>query len=72
MRDSLCRHLKILSNSTQGWNDHQIIMSLLLLNLAGGDCVADLEKLKADEGLCQIMRKVEHYRLPRQQRRLLG
>ncbi|MCF6180106.1 MAG: IS1380 family transposase [Geopsychrobacter sp.] len=69
LRDSICRHLKIRDESTQGWSDHQIVMSLILLNLAGGDCVADLEKLEADEGLCQIMRKVEHYGLPRRQRR---
>jgi hypothetical protein len=71
LRDSLCRHLKIRSDSTQGWSDHQIVMSLILLNLAGGDCVADLERLEADEGLCQIMRKVEHYGLPRCERRSL-
>ena len=71
LRDSLCRHLKIRSDSTQGWSDHQIVLSLILLNLAGGDCVADLEKLEADEGLCQIMHKVEHYGLPRAERRAL-
>ncbi len=71
LRNSLCRHLKIRSDSTQGWSDHQIVMSLILLNLAGGDCVADLERLEADEGLCQVMRKVEHYGLPRAQRRSL-
>ncbi len=71
MRDSICRHLKIRTEGNQGWSDHQIVMSLILLNLAGGDCVADLEKLESDEGLCQIMRKVEHYRLPRRERRSL-
>lgn len=71
LRDSICRHLTIRSDSRQGWSDHQIVMALILLNLAGGDCVADLEKLEADEGLCQIMRKVEHYGLPRSERRAL-
>ena len=71
LRDSICRHLNIRSDSKQGWSDHQIIMTLILLNLAGGDCVADIEKLEADEGLCQIMRKVEHYGLPRAKRRSL-
>jgi len=71
LRDSIYRHLKVRSDSKQGWSDHQIVMALILLNLAGGDCVADLEKLEADEGLCQIMRKVEHYGLPRGERRLL-
>lgn len=46
-------------------------MSLILLNLAGGDCVADLEKLEADAGLCKVMHKVEHHGLPRSERRRL-
>ena len=46
-------------------------MALILLNLAGGDCVADLERLEADEGLCQVLRQVEHHGLPRRQRRAL-
>ncbi|MCK4691795.1 MAG: IS1380 family transposase [Desulfuromonadales bacterium] len=69
LRDSICRHLNIRSGSKQGWSDHQIVMALVLLNLAGGDCVADLERLEADEGFCQIMRKVEHHGLPRRERR---
>lgn len=44
-------------------------MALILLNLAGGDCVADLERLEADEGLCRVLRKVEHHGLPRGMRR---
>lgn len=71
LRDSICRHLNIRSDSSQGWSDHQIAMALILLNLAGGDCVADIEQLEADEGLCQIMRKFEHYGLPRKERRSL-
>ena len=71
LRDSICRHLTICGDKSQGWSDHQIVMALILLNLAGGDCVADLDKLEADEGLCQVMRKVEHYGLPRSERRSL-
>jgi hypothetical protein len=71
LRDSICRHLTICSDKAQGWSDHQIVMALILLNLAGGDCVADLDKLEADEGLCQVMRQVEHYGLPRSERRSL-
>lgn len=71
LRDAICCHLHIRSDSKQGWSDHQIVMALILLNLAGGDCVADLERLEADEGLCLIMRKVEHYGLPRKARRSL-
>jgi len=71
LRDSICRHLTVCGNQSQGWSDHQIVMALILLNLAGGDCVADLDKLEADEGLCQVMSKLEHHGLPRRQRRAL-
>jgi hypothetical protein len=71
LRDSICRHLTVCSDKAQGWSDHQIVMALILLNLAGGDCIADLNRLEVDEGLCQVMRKVEHYGLPRNERRSL-
>lgn len=31
----------------QGWTDEQMIMALILLNLAGGDCVDDLKVLES-------------------------
>jgi hypothetical protein len=45
----------------QGWTDDQMIMALVLLNLAGGDCVDDLRVLEGDEGFCRIVRDVEDY-----------
>ncbi len=44
----------------QGWIDRQMIQSLVLLNLIGGDCVTDIEKLEADSGLCQMVRAGEY------------
>ena len=44
----------------QGWIDRQMIQSLVLLNLIGGDCVTDIEKLEADLGLCQMVRAGEY------------
>ncbi len=38
---SIQKHLKIRENS-QGWTDSQMVMSLVMLNLASGDCVDDL------------------------------
>ena len=63
------RHLKVRGEQSQGWSDYQIVMALILLNLAGGDCVADVDQLEADAGLCQVMRKIENHGLPRRQRR---
>jgi len=67
---SIERHLKVRAGD-QGWTDRQMILSLVLLNLVGGDCVEDIDKLEADEGFCRILRKVETHGLRRKQRRLL-
>ncbi|ROQ93181.1 hypothetical protein EDC27_1186 [Desulfosoma caldarium] len=40
-------------------------MALILLNLAGGACVADLDELKVDEGSCRMLRQVEPFGLAR-------
>jgi hypothetical protein len=44
-------------------------MSLVLLNLAGGESVEDINKLEGDEGFCRILRKVEEQGLTRKERR---
>jgi hypothetical protein len=58
------RHLKVRTGD-QGWTDRQMVMSLVLLNLAGGDSVDDINKIEGDEGFCRILRKVEEQGLTR-------
>ena len=53
----------------QGWTDEQAVLSLMLLNLAGGDCVDDIRILEKDEGFCKILGRVETKGFTRQQRR---
>ena len=55
--------------SGQGWTDEQAVLSLMLLNLAGGDCVDDIRILEKDEGFCKVLGRVETKGLTRQQRR---
>src|SRR4030042_4824342 len=55
----------------QGWTDEQMVMSLVLLNLAGGDCVEDLSVLEGDAGFCQVFRQVEEYGRTSSERREL-
>jgi hypothetical protein len=69
LRDAIGRHLGVRKKGAQGWTDSQVVMALILLNLAGGDCVADIEQLEADEGLSQVMQRVEQHGLPRRERR---
>jgi hypothetical protein len=63
------RHLQVCAEKEQGWTDSQIVMPLILLNLAGGDSVDDLRKLEGDEGFVQVLRRVEMHGLPRRVRR---
>jgi hypothetical protein len=57
--------------SSQGWTFAQHILSVILLNLAGGDCVDDLDVLNNDPGFGDVLRQSEVYRLGRRQRRAL-
>jgi hypothetical protein len=63
-------HLKVRKGG-QGWTDSQIVLSLVLLNLAGGDCVDDIKTLEADDGFCEVLKKAEMHGLRRKVRRAL-
>jgi hypothetical protein len=45
---------------SQGWLDRQLVESIVLLNLAGGDCVTDMDRLEADAGLCRIFSRSQY------------
>ncbi len=68
LSQSIQRHLQ-LRQGNQGWSDAQVVTSLVLLNLAGGDSVEDLRILEKDEGFGLVLRKVEDHGLPRKERR---
>jgi Transposase DDE domain group 1 len=53
----------------QGWLDLQMVLSLIFLNLAGGDCMEDLDRLEQDRGFTEIMRRVERHLLSRTERK---
>lgn len=67
---SVEQHLSV-RGSGRGWTDSQVVTSLILLNLAGGDCVDDLDILEADEGFCRVLRRTYMQGLSRQARRAL-
>ena len=58
LRESMDRHVGV-RKETQGWTDSQIITSLILLNLAGGESVKDLRVLEADDGLGRVLSRAE-------------
>jgi hypothetical protein len=69
LTNSVRRHLQVCADQDQGWTDTQIVMSLVLLNVAGGDSVDDLQKFERDEGFAKVLRRVEMYGLRRKERR---
>jgi Transposase DDE domain group 1 len=69
LTDSIQRHLGACILKEQGWTNTQIIMSLILLKLAGGDSVDDLRILEADEGLAKLVRRIGFSGHPRKERR---
>lgn len=63
------RHLR--AAGSQGWLDIQMTLALIFLNLAGGDCVEDLERLEQDRGFAAVLQAIEHDLLSRTERRSL-
>ncbi len=52
------RHLEAKMNK-QGWSDFYFLLSLMLLNICGGDCVDDIKIMEKDDGLCRVMKNLE-------------
>jgi hypothetical protein len=55
----------------QGWLDLQMVLAVVFLNLAGGDCVEDLERLEQDSGFTAVLQAIERDLLSRSERRSL-
>ena len=70
LRSSVERHVRLRERG-QGWTDSQMIISLMLLNLAGGESVSDLDLLEKDEGLCKMLGEFETCGMRRRERRAL-
>src|SRR5450631_3014735 len=70
LQASIDRHVGV-RRGTQGWSDAQMLMSLILLNLAGGECVDDLSILQGDPGFAELMYRVEAHGMARRERRAL-
>jgi hypothetical protein len=67
LAESIRRNVDICGE--QGWTDQEMVTSLVLLNLAGGDCVDDLEHLNADKGFSKLLKWCANHGLPRRVRR---
>ena len=64
---SIERHVK--ARGEQGWTDAESVLSLVMLNLVGGDCVEDVDRLESDKGFCRLFSKGVSQGLSRKGRR---
>jgi hypothetical protein len=55
MMRSIERHVK--AGGEQGWRDAESVLSLVMLNVVGGDCVEDVDRLETDKGFCRLFSK---------------
>jgi hypothetical protein len=67
LEQSAARHVAV--SGAQGWSDRQMVSALVLLNLAGGEGLDDLDRLEADGGLCRLVRAADAHGRTRGERR---
>lgn len=65
---SIERHVKARKGG-QGFTDAEQVMSLVMLNMVGGDCVEDINRLESDEGFGRLLKKAMKRGLSRKGRR---
>ena len=53
---SIERHVRVREGG-QGFADADHILSLVMLNLVGGDCVEGVNRLESYEGFCRLLSK---------------
>jgi len=58
-----------LTTKRQGWLDTEILLSIILLNLSGADCVDDIDRLAADKGLEMVLSHIATFGMKRAARR---
>lgn len=62
------RHLDVGVHESTVWKPSSIVLSLLLLNLAGGDHVEDLRILEGDAGFCSLLEKINTISMSKSER----
>lgn len=65
---SIERHLQV---KVRGWTDEQVVLSLVLLNMAGGEAVGDIDVLEKDQGFCKVLHRIETKGLTHPQRQAM-
>ena len=68
LRDVLAKELGE-ARSPDGWAPADVVLTLVLLNLVGGESVDDIRLLHRDEGLCRLMDRITLLGSSRRERR---
>lgn len=58
-----------LNLKVRGWSDLELISSLIFLNIAGGDCISDIERLENDKGFNKLLTQFATLGMKRKERR---
>ena len=58
-----------LDIKVRGWRDSEILLSLIMLNIAGGECISDIERLEQDVGLRELLLQFATQGMRRKERR---
>jgi hypothetical protein len=69
LAEAIRRYVRVAG--LQGWLDIQMTLAVVFLNLAGGECVEDIERLERDSGFAAVLRAIEKNLLSRRERREL-
>jgi hypothetical protein len=70
LAEAIRHHVRVAG--AQGWLDLQMVLALIFLNLAGGDCVEDLGRLEGDSGFAAVLGAIERDLLSRAERHSLA
>lgn len=58
-----------LTLNSQGWSDQDIIESIIQLHISGGECVEDIDRLEADQGLAHLRKYLAHKGMTRTEKK---
>jgi len=58
-----------LQTKQHGWKDVEILLSLILLNLSGGECISDIDRLEKDKGLRRVLMQLATHGMKRAESR---
>ena len=68
-RSGLIQYInQTMKTKVRGWTDAEMILSLVLLNLAGGDCISDIERLEKDAGFRTLLMDFATHGMRRKER----